>query len=417
MKQNKPQESLTFLEKARKIAIENEDKLTLAKILHQIGIAYQEQGKNQEAIDIIQDALKLAQEIDSKPEIISTKSSLSSLYELLGKGDLAFRYYREAKQLEDTIFNLQNSRQLEGLQSKFELEKKQSEIKLLEKDKQNQRLFSYLLLVGLGMVFFIAFSLYRGQQKQKKSNILLQLKNTEVEKEKQKSDNLLLNILPKEVAEELKEKGNTEVRYFESITVLFADVKGFSSLATKISPQKLIEELNTTFSMMDEISIRYGLERIKTIGDCYMACGGLPNPNKTHAIDVVLAALNIQQWMAEEKERRNGDFWEVRLGMHTGEAVAGVIGKTKFAYDVWGNTVNVAARMESGSLVGQVNITENTYNNIKFYFECEFREEVEAKNIGKIKAYYVKRLKPEYAINETGTVPNDFFWAKYKAIH
>ncbi len=137
----------------------------------------------------------------------------------------------------------------------------------------------------------------------------------------------------------MKETGKTEVRYFESVTVLFADVKGFSALATKISPQALIAELDATFTKMDEISTRFGLERIKTIGDCYMACGGLPNANKTHPFDVVLTALNIQHWMNEER-KKNPDFWQVRLGLHTGDAVAGVIGKTKFAYDIWGNTVN-----------------------------------------------------------------------------
>ncbi|TAE04542.1 MAG: hypothetical protein EAZ95_20550, partial [Bacteroidetes bacterium] len=148
-----------------------------------------------------------------------------------------------------------------------------------------------------------------------------------VEQERRKSDSLLLNILPTEVASELKETGKTEVKYFESVTVLFADVKGFSALATKISPQALIAELDATFTKMDEISERFGLERIKTIGDCYMACGGLPHANRTHAFDVVLSALNIQHWMHEERERRQGNFWEVRLGIHTGDAVAGVIGK------------------------------------------------------------------------------------------
>ncbi|TAE69587.1 MAG: hypothetical protein EAZ85_12870 [Bacteroidetes bacterium] len=241
-------------------------------------------------------------------------------------------------------------------------------------------------------------------------------KNDIISKEQAKAENLLLNILPFEVASELKETGKTQVRYFENITVLFADVKGFSALAKKVTPQELIAELDATFSKMDEISMKYGLERIKTIGDCYMACGGLPEKNTTHAIDVVLAALGIQQWMNDEREKRNGDFWQVRLGMHTGDAVAGVIGKTKFAYDIWGNTVNLASRMESNGQVGRVNISQKTFEAVEKFIIAEFRGEIEAKNIGKVNAYAVERLKPEYASDEIGITPNDVFWEEWKKI-
>ncbi len=232
--------------------------------------------------------------------------------------------------------------------------------------------------------------------------------------EREKSDKLLLNILPEEVAQELKETGKTQVRHFESVTVLFADVKGFSALAKKVTPQELIAELDATFSKMDEISLRYNVERIKTIGDCYMACGGLPEANETHAVDVVLAALGIQQWMNDEYERRNGNFWQVRLGMHTGEAVAGVIGTTKFAYDIWGNTVNLASRMESGGEVGRVNVTQATFDLVSPYCVGEYREEIEAKNIGKVSAFFIDRLKPEYSADARGIEPNELFWTKWK---
>ncbi|TAF64483.1 MAG: hypothetical protein EAZ55_11650 [Cytophagales bacterium] len=248
------------------------------------------------------------------------------------------------------------------------------------------------------------------QETNEELNITLQV----IEQERQKSDKLLLNILPAEVASELKETGKTEVKYFDSVTVLFADVKGFSALATKISPQELIAQLDETFTKMDEISTRFGLERIKTIGDCYMACGGLPHANKTHAFDVILTALNIQHWMNTERARKNGNFWEVRLGIHTGDAVAGVIGKTKFAYDIWGNTVNLASRMESTGEVGKVNVTEATFQAVSTYFEGEYREEIEAKNIGKVKAYFITRLKPEFSQDESGFEPNESFWERYK---
>lgn len=233
-------------------------------------------------------------------------------------------------------------------------------------------------------------------------------------KERQKSERLLLNILPAEVAHELKEKGITEVKDFDNASILFADVKGFSALAAKVTPQELIKELDATFTKMDEISMQYGLERIKTIGDCYMAVAGIPQPNSSNSVDITLAALGIQKWMNDERVARNGDFWQVRLGTHTGELVAGVIGKTKFAYDVWGSAVNLASRMESGGEVGKVNTTEYTKNLTNEFFEFKFRGELEAKNIGKVNAYFVDRIKAEFSADTEGFVPNEKFWTLYK---
>lgn len=247
--------------------------------------------------------------------------------------------------------------------------------------------------------------------------ILLNRANKEKEradKERAKSEKLLLNILPQEVATELKEKGITEVRSFDNASILFADVKGFSALASKVTPQALIKELDATFSKMDEISMQCGLERIKTIGDCYMAVAGIPQPNSSNAVDITLAALGIQKWMNDERIARNGDFWQVRLGTHTGELVAGVIGKTKFAYDVWGNAVNLASRMESGGEVGKVNTTESTKNLTNDFFEFTFRGELEAKNIGKVNSYFVDRIKSNLSADTEGFIPNEKFWALYK---
>ncbi|TAE05616.1 MAG: tetratricopeptide repeat protein, partial [Bacteroidetes bacterium] len=302
-----------------------------------------------------------------------------------------------------------------------------------QKDQETQRMQRYVLylaLAGLVSLGFFAYSIFLSKQKEKRAKEEIAEQKEEISQmneelsstleivglERAKSDKLLLNILPDEVAHELKETGETQVRYFEYVTVLFADVKGFSALAKKVTPQELIAELNATFSKMDEISMRFGLERIKTIGDCYMACGGLPNANTTNPIDTVLTALNIQHWMNEEYKRRNGNFWQVRLGMHTGDAVAGVIGKTKFAYDIWGNTVNLASRMESGGEVGKVNVTQETFEAVEKFFVGDYREEIEAKNIGKVRAYFIDRLKPEYSADALGFEPNDAFWEAYKLV-
>jgi|GEM_PF-2680328 len=275
------------------------------------------------------------------------------------------------------------------------------------------------------LVLFVGFKTMRylqlGKRLQRAEEDLV-LVNKNLMKEQDKSEKLLLNIMPKDVVEELKREGKTKIRHFESATVLFADVKGFSKKAeqlkqTSTEPTKdLIELLDATFSEMDKISEKYGLERIKTIGDCYMAVAGVPIANKTHSLDTALAALAIQKWMADEKQKRNGDFWEVRLGMHTGELMAGVIGTQRYAYDVWGSDVNVASRMESGGEIGRVNTSEKNKNLIEDFFEFECRGEIEAKNIGAIKSYFIMRIKPELSADAQGFMPNAAFYTlkKYK---
>jgi class 3 adenylate cyclase len=216
----------------------------------------------------------------------------------------------------------------------------------------------------------------------------------EVQQQKKQIEGLLLNILPEEVAEELKEKGTATPQHYELVSVLFTDFKGFTSISEKISPQEVIENLNICFLAFDEICEKYGLEKIKTIGDAYMCAGGLPVPNISNPFDVVSAGLEMQEWMAnwkKEKEKKGEQAWELRLGIHTGEVIAGVIGRNKFAYDIWGDTVNTASRMESSGMEGKVNISETTYQYIKDKFQCEFRGEISAKNKGNIKMYFVEK--------------------------
>ncbi len=215
-----------------------------------------------------------------------------------------------------------------------------------------------------------------------------------VETERQKSDALLHNILPEETAQELKEKGSATPKHYNLITVLFTDFKGFTHIAEKMTPHEVIENLNTCFYAFDLICDKYGLEKIKTIGDVYMCAGGLPIANTTNPIDVVSAGLEMQAWMVNwkiEKEAKNEVAWELRLGIHAGEAIAGVVGKNKFAYDIWGDTVNLASRMESSGEVGKVNISGATYEHIKHKFQCAYRGAIQAKNKGEIAMYFVEK--------------------------
>jgi class 3 adenylate cyclase len=231
------------------------------------------------------------------------------------------------------------------------------------------------------------------------SRELIRQKNEELERlyaeigrEKQKSDELLLNILPGDVADELKRTGQVEPVYYDSVTVLFTDFKDFTRIAAHLSPHQLIRELDHFFSAFDGIIERHGLEKLKTIGDAYMCAGGIPAANQSHPLDAVRAAWDIQELMARElaERRRKGQpSWELRVGIHTGALMAGVIGNKKFAYDIWGDTVNIAARMESSGAPGRINISQSTYERVRAHFACEPRGKIAVKNAGEVDMYFV----------------------------
>src|SRR5690554_2123274 len=243
------------------------------------------------------------------------------------------------------------------------------------------------------------------QQVEKQRNML--------EEEKEKTEKLLLNILPREMADELKEKGKARARSYRKVTVMFTDFKGFTKVAENYKPQDLVAELDSYFIKFDEIVDKYNVEKIKTIGDAYMAAGGVPIRNKSNAIDTTLAALEIQRAMKEIsaiKQQKGQKVWPLRIGIHTGDLIAGVIGIKRFAYDIWGDTVNVAAHMESSGEAGKVNISESTYETIAEFFITEYRGKVKAKHKGEIDMYFVHGIKPELSENEDGITPNEAFW-------
>lgn len=247
--------------------------------------------------------------------------------------------------------------------------------------------------------FVAAFTYFIASQGRRAESKLIEEEN--------KSTNLLLNILPRDIVSELKVSGTTEPREFESATVLFTDFVGFTQIAESMSARELVAELDRCFSQFDKICERHRLEKLKTIGDAYMCVGGIPKANTTHALDTVLAALEIRRFMAEVqrlKEQQGEPYWQLRIGIHTGHLVAGVIGENKFAYDVWGDTVNTASRMESSGTPGEINISATTYERVKAYVECEYRGEVAAKNKGTVPMYFARRLKAEFAADEAGLV-------------
>ncbi len=239
-------------------------------------------------------------------------------------------------------------------------------------------------------------------QKVEEQNEMLKKYNEELEQmvderthqlalEKEKSEQLLLSIFPEETAEELKNKGFSSPRLYDSVSVLFTDFKGFSKIAMSVTPEKLVKELDECFSAFDEIIEKHNLERIKTIGDSYMCAGGIPTPNSTNPVDAVTVAKEMYAWLDNwNKSSGNDHAWEMRIGIHTGKLVAGVIGKKKFAYDLWGDAVNVASRLVSNGEEGKINISADTYELVKEKYPCIYRGEINTKNRGNIAMYFVE---------------------------
>jgi adenylate cyclase len=217
-----------------------------------------------------------------------------------------------------------------------------------------------------------------------------------LESEKARSDELLLNILPAKIADELKTRNEVEPRHYDSVTIMFTDFKGFTRFAEAAEPRTLVNDLDQYFSAFDEIIERHNLEKLKTIGDAYMCAGGLPEENRTHPVDACRAALEIQEFMARanrQREKMRLPRWELRIGLHTGSVMAGVVGRKKFTYDIWGDAVNVAARMESNGAAGRIALSESTYHRVKDQFECEHHGQIEAKNKGLLDMYFLNRIK------------------------
>lgn len=279
--------------------------------------------------------------------------------------------------------------------------------------RDEELLGAFASLAGISLVNARAFEEIRRARDFLEERVIERTRD--LEESRAKSDKLLRNILPDSVAEELKEKGTVTPVHIPSASVLFTDFVGFTTLAEHMSPQDLIKELDGCFSQFDDICSRNGLEKLKTIGDAFMCAGGLPVQNRTHPIDTCLAAFEFSHFMAgmrEIKEQMGLPSWQLRIGVHSGAVTTGVIGKNKFAYDIWGDTVNTASRMESAGAAGRVNISGATHALVQDFFECEYRGKVAAKNKGELDMYFLDRIRPELSIDGAGRVPNDEFRAR-----
>jgi adenylate cyclase len=373
-------------------AAKKEDELKLLKQAQEVNATSL---KNKEL-----EALRAKQELELAQQNLAASEKDKRLVDLKQKEQ--FQLLQLARQKSEAQQNLQAisllTKDKELLTINNELLSKDAAIKELElSGQQNFKRTAY----GIGLLLMAIFALiFRGLHLARKNNKLLSQKNTEIEAsrhetdlERQKAEALLLNILPDETAEELKTFGMAIPRHYAKASVLFTDFSNFTKISAKMSPEELISELNECFSAFDEIVEKNGLEKIKTIGDAYMCAGGIPTANDTNPRDTVAAALDLQAFMKnrnKEKEKMGQPYFLMRVGIHTGELVTGVVGKHKFAYDIWGDTVNLASRMESTSPPGAVNISEATYHFVKNDFRCTPRGEIEAKGKGKVLMYLVE---------------------------
>ena len=347
------------------------------------------------ALNALKEAESLAKEIRANDELRDIYEGLSKTYASLNNFSKAFTYQALFISQKDSLFNLATNDKIRGLQFDFDLQKKEDEIGLLEKEteilelnEKRQKIVKYISFGLAGFILIIAIGLLNRYKYVRKTNRI-------IEEEKDRSEKLLRNILPEETALELKQNGKVVAKKFDSVTVLFTDFEGFTRYADNLSPEKLVETIDFYFSKFDEIVAKYDLEKIKTIGDAYMCAGGLPFPTEDHAHKMIMAAFEIAEFVDQTKknEEATEKIFDIRIGINTGPVVSGVVGSTKFAYDIWGDAVNIASRMESMSELGKINISESTYNLVKNDFECEYRGEIKAKNRGKLKMYFVNGIK------------------------
>lgn len=289
----------------------------------------------------------------------------------------------------------------EAAKQELILQEKENALIMAQFIAERQKNLVYASIGIAGIVLLLAllfFSLFRAKRKTAKQ---LEDKNRIIEAERHRSDELLLNILPTPIANELKLNGKAKARKFEEVSVLFSDFQNFTRVAELLTPEELVEELDKCFKGFDAIITQHkDIEKIKTIGDAYMCASGL-SERKGVPSGLVKAALEMQRFLEEQKQERislGKPYFEARIGIHTGPVVAGVVGVKKFAYDIWGDTVNIASRVEANSQIGRVNISETTFNLIKYDFDCEYRGKVEAKNKGLLDMYFVNKEKVEAAV-------------------
>ena len=358
------------------------EKYAFGIIIDDMSILFYQMGDLKRSEQYALKALAIVQKTKNLDVYKDVYETLGKIYQQEKRYPEMLEYNAKLSDIKDTIFDREKLQQVTEWQTKFDTEAKDKEIQDQEKQLAYNRKINISLVVCSALFLLLGLIIYRNYKMQKVSNALLS-------KEKKRSEDLLLNILPSEVADELKDKGAADAKYFDNVTVLFTDFVNFTKASERMSPQKLIDELHFCFKAFDEIIDKYNIEKIKTIGDSYLAVSGLPVADPLHAENITRAALEINKFVTNRRQQMGDGTFEVRIGIHSGSVVAGIVGVKKFSYDIWGDTVNTAARMEQNSEAGKINISETTYELVKDKFTCTFRGEIEAKNKGLMKMYFV----------------------------
>ena len=366
-----------------------------------LGLSHLHDGDANAAVRWCGKGLRMADALQSLPIQEKACDCLYQAHRALGQHAPALSMLQRYMAVRDSMFGQQRAKELMRIELLYDFEREQvtdSIARAAEKRTADaayqqridrERLEKRLFLVSAVGILLLAAALWSRLRYMRRSRNAIEL-------ERQRSDKLLLNILPKPIAEELKLYGEAKARDVANASILFTDFEDFTPQSERMSAQELVATIDTCFKAFDAIVVRYGLEKIKTIGDAYMCAGGLPDPRSSSARDTVLAALDMQAYMAQhaiERSATGRPAFTMRAGIHTGPVVAGIVGDTKFQYDVWGDTVNIAARMESTGGTGRVNISESTYEEVKREEGLRFtaRGMVQVKGKGEMEMYYVER--------------------------
>lgn len=376
-----------LLQKSLNIHKKDNDKVGIMKVYNGVADVRRRQKKFEEALPLVEKYYAIAQEIEDKKYQQNALKDLARIHYKLGNFKQAYEYRKDYDNLRYDRFNEERSLNEERREAmfnnrkkQFEIEEQQQEIRLRDADLKNAKTITNSLIGGAVLLLLLA-------------GVLIN-RNKIIQTAKQRSDDLLLNILPAQTAEELKKHGKAKARKYDSVTVLFTDFQSFTTISESLPPEDLVAELDECFRAFDDIISKYPIEKIKTIGDAYLCVAGLPTPSETHAVDMVNAALEMQEFMSQVRKKQvanNRPAFHCRIGIHTGPVIAGVVGKKKFAFDIWGDAVNTAARMEQSGSPDQVNISQATFDKIKDEFICEYRGKIKAKNKGEMDMYFVSK--------------------------
>ena len=388
--------ALEYLNQSFEIRNSNDDKVGLMENYNGMCDIKRRQGDFVAAKQYAEKYLSLAKKLNSEKYIQDAYKDLAKINEKQGKYQAAFRYLSSYEKLKYQRLNnkvaQENARREVLYSDKKKQDAMQEEIYKRNAKLERAAILRNSLIGGAFALLLLAALLYNRYRIKNRAHIALGEKNKIIENEKKRSDELLLNILPLATAKELKENGKAKARFYDSVTVLFTDFVAFTSTAEQLEPAELVEQLDHYFRAFDDITEKYGIEKIKTIGDAYMCACGLPIPQQNHAEKMVNAAIEMNRFVEEYGQQRKllgKRAFEIRIGIHSGPVVAGIVGHKKFAYDIWGDTVNIAARMESSGTAGKINLSNATFELLEGQFQTEYRGKVNAKNKGLMDMYFI----------------------------